>query len=695
MKKCFFHTVCTGILLVLSIPIHAQDLLMISEITDPADDFTGRFVELYNPDSEAIDFDSGTFYLSRQSNGGTSWGDLRLTGTIRANATFVIGGSGFEAIYGFAPDQLSGILTGNGNDAYFLFREGDHVEGVLQDIYGAPDTDGTGELWEYEDSRAERIEDILEPGPVWLEGEWAISPANVADCDPGTHNGSVPPDTVSPGNYSISMIDDTIQLGQPAEMPVLVSALTADDGIISYQFELAYDNSLMEYTGVTLSGTLSEGGETAVNTAIEGIISISYMSTSTLQGEGELLRLRFSSLATGTTGLIISEAWFNTIQVQHITNGSVSIVENSPPTATISYSNAFNRFTDTLIITATFSDPISISDPVTISLNGAVSLTDAEMNRVNDTIYNYTYQIPKSEGVVTVTLGGGTDVWGNGIIPVPTDGGSFTIESFTPGDVDDDGLIMAYDAALTLQYSVGIDALPGIDPIPWETWRDSTANVDGKGGITAYDASLILRYSAGLISGFSSESAKSAPLAGVFAEIIDHYIVFYSTGELYGFNLKFNNEDGILEYPVALNEEYLSAINTTGSTYRIGLCTQYPAMNGEVMMKVPFNREGSVTFNIIVNQEERLFTIDLASGGVDPEKDFIEIGPVPTTELLKISGLKGPSTVGVYNIHGELLQSTHTHDPACEIDLTGYTAGLYMVILKRGKETRVRKFCIF
>jgi hypothetical protein len=695
MKKCFLHMVRTGIWLVLSMPIHAQDHILISEVTDPADDFTGRFVELYNPGSEALEFDSVTFYLSRQSNGGTSWGDLRLTGTIRANATFVIGGSGFEAIYGFAPDQVSGILTGNGNDAYFLFRGGDHVEGVLQDIYGSPDTDGTGELWEYVDSRAERDEDILEPSALWQAGEWTITPANVADCDPGTHNGSVLPDTVSPGNYSISMIDDTIQLGQQAEIPVLVSALAAEDGIISYQFDLAYDNRLLEFNGITLPGTLSEGGEAVFNAAVEGIISFSYMSASALQGEGEMLGLRFSSLATGTTELIITEAWFNTIPVQHITNGSVNIVESSPTTATITYSNAVNRFTDTLIITATFSEPISISNPVTISLDGAVSLTDAEMGRLNDTVYSYTYQVPKSEGVVTVTLGGGTDVWGNGIIPVPAGGGSFTIEPFTPGDVDDDGLIMAYDAALTLQYSVGIDALPEMDPLPWEAWRDSTANVDGTGGITAYDASLILRYSAGLISGFSSESVKSAPLAGVVAEIIDHYIVFYSTGELYGFNLQFNNEDGMLGSPVALKEEYMSAINATGSTYRIGLCTKYPLTDGEVMMKVPFSMEGSVTMHIIVNQEESEITIDLASGGIDPGNDFIEIGPVPATDMLRIGGLKGPTTVGVYNIHGELLLSTHTYDPACEIDLAGFTAGLYMIILQTDKETVVRKICIF
>ena len=689
------RSLCTGAWLILSVSILAQDHILISEVTDPADDYTGRYVELYNPDSVAVGFDTAMFYLSRQSNGGTSWGDLRLTGTINANAAFVIGGSGFEGLYGFAPDQLSGILTGNGDDAYFLYRGGDHVDGVLQDIFGTPDTDGTGELWEYEDSRAERVESVVVPGSIWQADEWEITPANVADCDPGTHHGSVPPDTASQGNYAISMIDDTIQLGLVAVVPVMVTSLAADDGIISYQFDLAYDNSLLQYIGFTLSGTLSGGGDAVVNAAVGGILSISYMSTSTLQGEGELLRLQFSTLATGIAELNIFDAWFNTIQVQQLTGGSVSIVENSPPTAIISYSNMVNRFTDTLTITATFSEPISISSPVTISLNGAVTLTDEEMIRVNDTIYYYIYRIPKNEGVVTVSLGGGTDLWGNGIISVPAGGESFTIEPFTPGDVDDDGLILAYDAALTLQYSAGMDPLPGIDPLPWETWRDSTANVDGTGGITAYDASLILRYSAGLISGFSAESVKSAPLAGVFTEIMDHQLVLHATGELYGFNLSLNNEDGVLGSPVELKEGYLSAINITGSTYRIGLCSIYPAGDGDVLMKIPFNGGGSVTFNTILNQKESIITADLASGGVDAEKELIEIGPVPTSEILRISGLTSPSTVGVYTVLGELVFTASTSDPTFEIDLAGWTAGLYMIMLKTDKGTRARKFCIY
>ena len=79
-----------GAKIILSISIHAQNGLFISEITDPADDYSGRFVEIFNSGPATIDFNTVTFYLSRQSNGGTGWGDVRLTGTLTAGETFVI-----------------------------------------------------------------------------------------------------------------------------------------------------------------------------------------------------------------------------------------------------------------------------------------------------------------------------------------------------------------------------------------------------------------------------------------------------------------------------------------------------------------------------------------------------------------------------------------------------------------------------
>ena len=112
--KRFFTTHLLGAMLIISFSAGAQDSLFISEVIDPQDDYTGRFIELYNAGSEPVDFSATSCFLSRQSNGGTTWGDLQLIGTVASGATFVIGGSGFEALYGFAADQESGIRIGNG-----------------------------------------------------------------------------------------------------------------------------------------------------------------------------------------------------------------------------------------------------------------------------------------------------------------------------------------------------------------------------------------------------------------------------------------------------------------------------------------------------------------------------------------------------------------------------------------------------
>ena len=72
MMKKIFTPVFIGAMLIISISAQAQDSLFISEVTDPADDYSGRFIELYNAASEAVDFTTSSCYLSRQSNGGTS-----------------------------------------------------------------------------------------------------------------------------------------------------------------------------------------------------------------------------------------------------------------------------------------------------------------------------------------------------------------------------------------------------------------------------------------------------------------------------------------------------------------------------------------------------------------------------------------------------------------------------------------------
>jgi endonuclease I len=185
--------------------------LIISEIADPGDNTGGRFVELYNRSNYDIDFSGQTWYLSRQANAG-SWGDILLTGVLKADSTMVIGNSSsnFNAAYGFNPDIVNGSISGNGNDGYFLFKDGDHSTGTLVDAYGEIDVNGTGTAWEYEDSKAVRLYTVDSASATWNASEWKIESADVADMTPKWHHktyywtGAVSTDWFNINNWQVN-----------------------------------------------------------------------------------------------------------------------------------------------------------------------------------------------------------------------------------------------------------------------------------------------------------------------------------------------------------------------------------------------------------------------------------------------------------------------------------------------------------
>ncbi len=741
MMKNIFTRLFIGTMLILSMSAKAQDGLFISEIADPADDYTGRFIELFNGGPDAINFSADTIYLSRQSNGGTGWGDVQLTGTVASGETFVVGGSAFEGVYGFAPDQVSGIIIGNGDDAYFLYRDGNHLAGTLHDIFGAIDTDGTGELWEYEDSRAVRVEGLVSPNLIWGSAEWVITSANIADVDPGIHYDSTVVDTVSNDLKSLTVLNDTVNVGQSFEQSIAVNEITAADNIISYQFDVDFDPLVLEYTGSDITGTIADGGTLAVNTNVAGKLSIGYMNSVPVVGAGIILKLHFNALVADTTEILLSNAYLNNTPVQNLTNGSVIIKSLVPPTAAITYIDTNIRFADLLVLTATFSEIMDEANAVLLGLSGAVTVTGAEMIRQSPTVYTYNYQIPKADGDVIVRLSNGTDMWDNEVVSAPTSGDTFHIEKFTIGDVDDDGIILAYDAAITLQYSVGLDPLPAIDSIPWENWRDSTANVDGVGNITANDAGMILQYSAGIITSFSGQVKKSVSLADVSVHVENNEIVFYSHGELLGLNISTENENEQLGPPIVIKENFvplnptefaqlnssglaptsridlaylsrlglahlsrsgfISAFNNKDKSYSFALCTAHSPEDGAAIMKIPYNKSGSVTFNILINTQERILTVDLTTGIVELLHEDISIYPNPTTHQLFISTGRYYKKEGyllrIINQQGTTVYKTMLTEPHYEINLSDWPgAGLYYLHLTDtgGRRITTRKIIL-
>jgi hypothetical protein len=330
--------------------------------------------------------------------------------------------------------------------------------------------------------------------------------------------------------------------------------------------------------------------------------------------------------------------------------------------------------------------------PVLLSLNGAAILTDAAMTRINDTVYNYPFQVPANGGTVAVSLSNGTDLFGNEVVAEPLSGGSFVIMPFRPGDVNDDGMILAYDAALTLQHSVGIDPLPNADPLPWEAWRDSTANVDGSEGITANDAALILQYSVGILTSFPSDGLKSAPIAGMQVVAEQEHLVFYPYGQVLGFNMNVVEGMHLLGKPEILNPSLMSAFNIVSGMYRLGFCTAEAPEEGIAVMRIPCKGNGSIIIDVIINMDKNRLVLDLKTGLESVDPGSLRIYPNPAAEVLHVEGISREARAMVMNLQGQVLMTAVLEAPGGRIHVANLPAGLYMLKLDSGNGTFLKKF---
>ena len=165
-------------------------VLVISEVTHPSDKLTAKYVEITNIGDGDMDFSTETWYLSIQSNGGVTWRDIQLTGFLKADSsiTMAYDSSIFNSWYGFDADIVSGNITGNGNDGYFLYFGGKHTTGTLVDAYGVINQNGSGTDWEYTNSRAYRIYSVTAPDTTWNALEWIIEPATTTSVTPKWHH---------------------------------------------------------------------------------------------------------------------------------------------------------------------------------------------------------------------------------------------------------------------------------------------------------------------------------------------------------------------------------------------------------------------------------------------------------------------------------------------------------------------------
>lgn len=156
------------------------------------DDFLA-FVELTNTGASAISLDGFSFANFNNGSATSNFGSTALSGTLGAGETFYIGyesdsaPTAFESTYGFDADIYTGGKFFNGDDVFLLFDTpyaggGAAVDlATVVDAYGVLGVDGSGEVWEYQDTVASRNVGVTTGTSTFTPSEWTFGAVNLFD----------------------------------------------------------------------------------------------------------------------------------------------------------------------------------------------------------------------------------------------------------------------------------------------------------------------------------------------------------------------------------------------------------------------------------------------------------------------------------------------------------------------------------
>ncbi|WP_238547807.1 5'-nucleotidase C-terminal domain-containing protein [Meridianimarinicoccus roseus] len=191
-----------------------SDLVITGVIDGPLSGGLPKAVELY---VRADIADLSVYGLGSANNGGGTDGEEFTFPAISATAgTFLYLASesaGFTTFMGFAPDFTDGsALAINGDDAIELFLNGNVV-----DVFGDPDTDGTGQAWDHLDGWAYRNANA-EPSSTFNAADWTFSGTNALDNETSNATAGTPFPT---GSYSAAP--------QPTVINAVLGSTTGND----------------------------------------------------------------------------------------------------------------------------------------------------------------------------------------------------------------------------------------------------------------------------------------------------------------------------------------------------------------------------------------------------------------------------------------------------------------------------------
>jgi len=325
--------------------------LIITELADPNNSASSRFVEVYNSSNKSVDL--STYYLLRWTNGGSTPQSAKISlssecgATLAANTFCIISndtnsGTNFATMYGFEPDGKSGTggaVDSNGDDNIAIitiasgvtYSNSDASTYTVIDMFGVAGEDGSGTAHEFEDGRAERKASSTTPSSSWASSDWNVEndtggggstdneQTAPGDYDPGYWIGATDVDTwtgrsnaswATAGNWSSGVV--------PASGDKVFIHDTTNDPEISTDISItgltvkASGALVIAATGsLTLSGNFSNSGTVTLNSTSSVYSSIKVSGTSS----GNIKYNRYVNSLSGGTGWDLIGSPVNGLQI--------------------------------------------------------------------------------------------------------------------------------------------------------------------------------------------------------------------------------------------------------------------------------------------------------------------------------------------------------------------------------------------
>ncbi len=157
--------------------LEASDLIITGVIDGPLTGGVPKAVEFFTtadiPDLSIYGFGSA-------NNGGGSDGEEFsfpvVAGSSGSFSYLATEATSVTRFFGLAPDSTSNAASINGDDAIELFQNG-----VVVDVFGYFNVDGTGQPWEYLDGWTYRNDNTGPDGSTFVLGNWYFSGPNALD----------------------------------------------------------------------------------------------------------------------------------------------------------------------------------------------------------------------------------------------------------------------------------------------------------------------------------------------------------------------------------------------------------------------------------------------------------------------------------------------------------------------------------